>query len=152
MALPTFHARSWRLPHSLVAWNSVLFVGIFLDLRKAYDAMDQDRCLKIPHGVGVGEKTVWLIARFWKESGLCCRAAGFYGRLFKARRGVTQGGPLSPTIFNLMVDAVVREWERQLVAGGLGLDNVRQLFACFYADNGLLAARDPEPYRLRLAF
>ena len=42
----------------MAAWNSVLFAGIFLDLRKAYDAMDQDRCLKILRGVGVGEKTV----------------------------------------------------------------------------------------------
>ena len=98
----------------------------------------------------VGKKTVRLIARFWKQSSLCCRAAGYYGRIFHARRGVTQGGPLSPTIFNLMVDAVVREWERQLVARGLGLDDVRRLFACFYADDGLLAARDPE--HLQLAF
>ena len=44
----------------------------------------------------------------------------------------------------------MRGWERQLVARGLGLDNVRQLFACFYTDDGLLAARDPE--QLQLAF
>ena len=118
MALPAFHTRSWRLLRSLAAWNSVLFVCIFLDLRKAYDAMDQDRCLKIPHGVGVGEKTIRLIARFWKERRLCCRrAAGFYGRFFKAQRGVSQGRALSPTILNLMVGAVVREWEQHLVAG-----------------------------------
>ena len=42
------------------------FFGIFVDLRKAYDAMDRDRCLKILCDVGVGEKTVRLIARFWK--------------------------------------------------------------------------------------
>ena len=36
------------------------------------------------------------------------------------------------------------------MARGLGLDNVRRLFACFYADDGLLAARDPE--HLQLAF
>ena len=41
-----------------------------------------------------------------------------------------------------MVDAVVWEWERQLVVGGLGLDDVQQLFACFYADNVVLATRD----------
>ena len=41
-----------------------------------------------------------------------------------------------------MVDAIVREWERQLVVRGLGLDDVQQLFTCFYADDVLLAARD----------
>ena len=36
------------------------------------------------------------------------------------------------------------------MARGLGLDDVRRLFACFYADDGLLATRDPE--HLQLAF
>ena len=102
--------------------------------------------------MGVGDKTVRLIARFWKQSLLCCRTAGYYGRLNHARRSVTQGGPLSPAIFNLMVGAIVREWELQLVARGLGLDNVRQLFACFYADDGLLAARDPKHLQLVFVF
>ena len=65
---------------------------LFMDLRKAYNAMDRDTCLNILHDMGVNKKTIWLIARLWKESRICCRATGFYGRLFKARRGVTQGG------------------------------------------------------------
>ena len=32
------------------------------------------------------------------------------GAAFKGTRGVTQGDPLSPTIFNVVVDAVVRNW------------------------------------------
>ena len=46
---------------------------------------------------------------------LACRAVGVYGAPFKAYRGVTQGGPLSPRIFNVMVDAIVREWLRQVL-------------------------------------
>ena len=38
------------------------------------------------------------------------RAGGYYGDAFKGTRGVTQGDPLSPTIFNVVVDAVVRHW------------------------------------------
>ncbi len=30
--------------------------------------------------------------------------------LFKAGCGVTQGGPLSAKLFNIIIDAVVREW------------------------------------------
>ncbi|EJK70137.1 hypothetical protein THAOC_08530 [Thalassiosira oceanica] len=47
-----------------------------------------------------------------------CRAAKRYGEPFKASRGVTQGGPLSPKIFNIMVDAIVREWIRLLLYKG----------------------------------
>ena len=89
-----------------------------------------------------------LISRFWWESKIVCRAAGFYGTLFKARQGVTQGDPLSQTIFNLMVDVIIREWEWQLIEKGLGLDNVRRLFAYCCADDWLLAARKPKQQQL----
>ena len=29
---------------------------------------------------------------------------------FEGARGVTQGDPISPTIFNVVVDAMVRHW------------------------------------------
>ena len=45
---------------------------------------------------------------FWDNGFLVCKAAGCVGLPFKAGRGVTQGRPVSPTIFNLMVDAIGR--------------------------------------------
>ena len=41
---------------------------------------------------------------------MVARAGGYYGKGFKGGRVVTQGDPLSPTIFNVVVDAVVRHW------------------------------------------
>ena len=41
---------------------------------------------------------------------MVARAGGYYGEDFKGARGVTQGDPLSPTIFNVVVDALVRHW------------------------------------------
>ena len=66
--------------------------GIFLDLKKAYDAMDRGRCLDILEGVGVEPKTLRLLKKIWDRAELACRASGYYGRLFKAWRGVAQGG------------------------------------------------------------
>ena len=34
----------------------------------------------------------------------------YFRRPFKGYQGVTQGDPLSPTIFNVVVDAVIRHW------------------------------------------
>jgi len=66
--------------------------------------------LELLEGYGVGPNMLWLIKTFWDIAVLVCRAGACYGTAFKAYRGVTQGGPLSPRIFNVMVDAVVREW------------------------------------------
>ena len=41
---------------------------------------------------------------------MVCRASGNYDVPLKAGRGVTQGGQLSVKLFNLLVDAVAREW------------------------------------------
>ena len=41
---------------------------------------------------------------------MVARAGGYYGTGFNDARGVTHGDPLSPIIFNVVVDAVVCHW------------------------------------------
>ena len=41
---------------------------------------------------------------------MVARTGGYYGEAFQDFQEVTQGVPLSPTIFNVVVDAVVRHW------------------------------------------
>ena len=67
---------------------------------------------------------------------------GYFGRVFQAKRSVTQGGPLPPTIFNLTVDAVVRAWLME-VEGTMEITDACRLLACFYAYDRLIVARDP---------
>ncbi len=88
---------------------------IYLVLRKAYDALDQGRCLEILAGYGVGLNLLHLQKKFWDDAKMVCRAGGNYGLTFGAHRGVTQGGPLSSLMFNVCVDCVVREWLRQVL-------------------------------------
>ena len=79
---------------------------------------------------------------------MVARAGGYYGKGFQGGRFVTQGDPLSPTIFNVVVDAVVRHWvtiavteaETRREQGREG----RHQVALFYADDGMLASSDPQ--------
>ena len=41
---------------------------------------------------------------------MVAKADGYFRRLFKEYQVVTQGDPLSPTIFNMVLDAVIRHW------------------------------------------
>ena len=83
---------------------------IFLDLTKAYDALDSSRSLEILEGYGVGPRARRILWTYWKKSTMVARAGGYYGTGFKGARGVTQGDPLSPTIVNVVVDVVVCHW------------------------------------------
>ena len=92
---------------------------IYLDLRKAYDALDRGRCLEILAGYSVGPNLLCLQKKFWDDAKMVCRVGGNYGLPFGAHHGVTQGGPLSSLMFNVRVDCVVREWLRQVLGEGV---------------------------------
>ena len=121
---------------------------IFLDLTKAYDALDRSRSLEILKGYGVGDRVRRMLREYWEKTTLVARAGGYYGKGFKGGRGVMQGDPLSPTIFNVVVDAVVRHWvtivvteaENRRERGREG----RHQAALFYADDGMLVLSDPQ--------
>ena len=48
---------------------------------------------------------------------MLARAGGYYGTAFQGACGLTQVDPLSPTIFNLVVDAVVIHWVTLMIEG-----------------------------------
>ncbi len=75
--------------------------------------MDRRRCLSVLWGYEVGPNMLCLIKKFWDDAVLMCKANGNFGRPFKAKQGVTHGVPLSPKLFNVLVDTVMREcWKR----------------------------------------
>jgi hypothetical protein len=97
---------------------------IYLDLRKAYDALDWVRCLGILAGYGVGPNLLHLQEQFWDNAKMVCCAGGNYGEPFGVYRGVTQGGPLSSLMFNVCVDCVIREWLHQVMGDNVAWEGV----------------------------
>jgi hypothetical protein len=100
-------------------------------------------------GYGAGPRMIQLIRSFWCNAIMVCRVAGNYGTAFKAGRGVTQGGPLSAKLFNIMVNAVVREWIQQLRVDEdcdekEFAEYMATFFAIFYVDDAYLASWDAE--------
>jgi hypothetical protein len=55
---------------------------IYLDLQKAYDALDRGRYLEILAGYGVGPNLLHLQEQFWDDAKMVCHAGGNYGEPF----------------------------------------------------------------------
>ena len=106
--------------------KTVLLYKFFVDLKKAFDAMDCKRCMQILKDQCTDKKIRTLIKNFWRLAELVCRAGGCYGRPFKAWRGVTQGGMLSPRLFNHIVVAVIQEWLQYMMGADAATNGIRE--------------------------
>jgi hypothetical protein len=71
-----------KLAQQLAHLEQVPFYGVFIDLKKAFDAMDREGCILILEGYGAGPNMVRLVRTFWKEATMVCCASGNYGEPF----------------------------------------------------------------------
>ena len=81
---------------------------VFLDVRNTCEFMDSGRFLKILRGYGLGKNLDLLLKNYWKRQKIVPNMGKCLGKVFGTGGVVTQGEPVSPMIFNIMVDAVVR--------------------------------------------
>ena len=129
--------------------EAVLF-KVFLDSKKAYDALalDWDICLDILAAYGVGPRMLRLLQTYWEWPTMVARASIHYGLPLKGYRGVTQGYPPPPTIFSVVVEAVIRHWVAVVAATEEGMEGlgllIWDLAEYFYANNGIVASNQPE--------
>ena len=80
---------------------------VLIDLRKAYNNLDQGRLLQTLEGYGPGQKLWGVLEAFWSIQEVVTRQNGFHDPQVRATRGNTQGGLASHILFNVAVDIVV---------------------------------------------
>ena len=106
------------------------------------------RCLYILERYGLGPRTIRILRMYWVRIQMVEKAGKNYWLAFQIHHRVPQGDPLSPKIFNVVVDAVIRHWVK--VVGGLqgrygweGLGtSIETLSLLFYSDDRLVACPD----------
>ena len=86
---------------------------------------------------------------FWDCQQVVSRQNSFHGTVFPATRGTTKGGLVPLTLFNVVVDNVIRTWltmtvEDQKVARDGLEETVGRCLLVFYAKNGMFGSRNPD--------
>ena len=106
--------------------------------------------MEILEGCGVGPNTLGLLKFYWENQRCVARSGTYHGSIFVPERGVTQGGTISPILFNILVDAVGRKWYADVMedvtsaVAGLEGDAIRERASLFFADDAAIGSRDPE--------
>ena len=128
-----------NLLQKLTTVREEVLYEVFLDLRKAYDTLEWERCMEILVGYRVGPRTEIILRYYWDHLSMVNRVGRYYATPLKGHRGVTQGDTISPTIFNMEVDAVIYHWITLVVGEEAGPDGFRRaiqwMTALFYANN-----------------
>ena len=76
-----------KLIQHLAAMREEVLYVIFLDLPKAYDALDRSRCLEILEGYGFDPSARRLLTTYWRRLTMVARSGGYYGKDFRGERG-----------------------------------------------------------------
>ena len=96
-----------KLLQQLMSMREAVLFEVFLEPQKAYNAVDRDRCLDILATNGVFPRKIQRLRTYWGRLTMVARAGRYFGMKFKGYRNVTQGNHLPPTIFNMVMNAVI---------------------------------------------
>ena len=123
----------------------------FMDLEKAYDRVDRDAMWNVLSMYGIGGKLLGAVKSLYVGSEACVRVGEEVSEWFPVRVGLRQGCVMSPWLFNLFIDGVVREVNASVMGQGLGLvderDGIWELNQLLFADDAVFVADSEEKLR-----
>ena len=120
----------------------------FIDLEKAYDRVDREGLWDVLRIYGVGGQLLNSMRAFYECASACVRVDGETGESFEIKVGVRQGCVMSPWLFNIYMDGVVREMKAKIGKrqGAKLLQGKEEwwLVASLFADDTVLLAESKE--------
>ncbi|KER29536.1 hypothetical protein T265_13343, partial [Opisthorchis viverrini] len=131
-------------PHTPIAQRLTQpTVVVFLDLKAAFDSVDRQALWQCLWSKGVPHKFLTLIKGLYTNSR---NGVKVYGKLcpeFTTSTGVRQGCPLSPFLFNFVIDTIMKDALPASNACGVEVLPGPPLTDIEYADDIALLGSDP---------
>ena len=115
---------------------------LFIDFKQAYDCLHRDSLWAILSSFGIPTKLVKIIQALYTDTTSRVRVKGAYSTPFPILSGVRQGCLLSPCLFNLALEWVIRQLRTEDCGVGVGRLTLSILA---YADDVVLLSDNMTP-------
>ena len=113
-----------------------VYIG-FVDFEKAFDRVSHDRLIEILEGVGIDQADIIIISNLYWNQQATVKINGESTRSFEVKRGVRQGCVLSPILYNIYSEIMMRD----VLNSDIGIKvNGEIISSCRYADDTALLA------------
>ncbi|XP_043063167.1 uncharacterized protein LOC122319632 [Drosophila yakuba] len=103
------HANTLRIiTEQAVEWRAPLYV-LFIDFKKAFDSVERAAIWRALASKGVPANLIAIIKSMYDDANLAVLHNGKTSAPFQTNTGIRQGCPLSPLLFNIVVDELMSE-------------------------------------------
>lgn len=114
----------------------------FIDLQKAFDTVPREKVWKGLQEKGINNKIIKVIQDLYKNNTNYIINNNMKSEGFKTEMGLRQGGGLSPTLFNVHMDGIIKKSEQKANKLFIGYRNLQkvEITAGVFADDVVITA------------
>ena len=134
-----------QLGEKIIEMNKRMLM-VCVDLEKAYDRVDRELLWRVLRAYGVNGELIRAVRSLYDDGKACVRVQGQKSDWFGVGQGVRQGCTMSPWLFNIIMDNIVRE-AKQRFEGGVEMETGTIQLLLFADDLMLATERDEDAER-----
>ena len=112
---------------------------LFIDYEKAFDNIKRQIILNILKSRHIPDTLLQASVDIYTQNKILIKFNNKLSKPVKINKGVRQGYPLLPTLFNTYLDDIITKWQKQDITG-FGLSKNQQLSTLLFADDQVVIA------------
>ena len=110
----------------------------FVDFQKAFDSVWHEALFRKLENKGINGQFLNVIKNIYQQTQCAVKINGKSTKYFAYEKGVQQGNPLSPLLFNLFINDIFEELRND---SQITLDDQNMIHALMYADDLIIMAK-----------
>ena len=112
---------------------------LFIDYEKAFDNIQGQILFNILKSRHIPDTLLKAIVDIYTQNKILIKSNNKLSKPVEINKGVCQGCPLSPTLFNVYLEEIITKWQKQGITG-IKLSKNQQLSTLLFADDQVILA------------